>query len=90
MITAALAGGPRHPGAARRNPVPLRYRGGDDTAAAGDLSRFADQPSAWAAGRQYAEAAGAGIITGKGRRQPGLEGAATRAETAQMLRGLLD
>ena len=65
-----------------------RYRGGD-TAAAGDLSRFADQPSDWAA-EAVRWAAGAGIITGKGGGSLDPRGAATRAETAQMLRGLLD
>lgn len=60
-----------------------------DTAKAGDLSVFADQPSDWAA-EPVRWAVGAGLLSGKGGGVLDPTGNATRAETAAMLMRYLE
>lgn len=62
---------------------------GQDTALAGDLSGFADQPSGWAS-EPVRWAVGAGLLSGKGGGVLNPTGNATRAETAAMLMRYLE
>ena len=62
---------------------------GQDTAMAGDLSGFADQPSGWAS-EPVRWAVGAGLLSGKGGGVLNPTGNATRAETAAMLMRYLE
>ncbi|MCQ5130613.1 S-layer homology domain-containing protein [Butyricicoccus faecihominis] len=62
---------------------------GQDTAMAGDLSGFADQPSGWAS-EPVRWAVGAGLLSGKGGGVLDPTGNATRAETAAMLMRYLE